>query len=215
MMRNICSLLTVIIIILTVNGRATGQNYVPGPAPTLGAAAILTQTVLGPTPLNRTIVGIGEQINCSIDPTSWQDTDYLVEYGNIFGQASDNIGEITWSVDQGNVMPVVGATTTVTAPFLSAPGQMTITATVLDAGVFAFDNVPRAAKKVLSVDVPGSVNVLSATDNPDWKTGNNNYGASTNFLCQVIPKANPTAGVNFSAVSITSKICCSGKLDMG
>src|SRR5260370_6598954 len=108
---------------------AQAQTYLPGPAPSVGD--IVHQTVETiPLPRTRTDIGIGEEVTCSIDPLTWQDTDYKVTAS---GQepVQDTMGTVTWTAaGQGTVAPLTGNSTKLTANM--DPGAVIVNASVAD-----------------------------------------------------------------------------------
>jgi hypothetical protein len=167
------------------------QSYSPYTPPTIGD--IQTMCVeLTPLPRDRTDVGIGEQVYCWIDTSTWNDTDIGADpYGNQW-YMSDTLGSITWSVSgPASISPTMtydSTPVTLTIDLADADGSVLVMASVKDSGTLGVDAaVPKA--KGLNAKIPTGCVILTATDqpNPAWKPGNANLGASTTFLFQVQP----------------------------
>jgi hypothetical protein len=167
--------------------RAAAQSYLPGPPPTVGD--IQHQTVSPYNP-SRTTIGIGERVNCWIDPSTWSDTDIYVDpYGNQ-SNVFDEMGTITWmAIGAGHVYPTVGTNTTLTANLTDADDTVTVQATVLDSRQKGLD---AALVKILAfaVQVPNGINALTVTDDKTFGTApppNLVIGFGHAFTCQVLP----------------------------
>jgi hypothetical protein len=114
-------------------------------------------------PAPQTTIGIGEAVNCSIDPNTWQDTDYLVtESGN--DPVPDSMGTITWTVSgSGTIYPTTGDSTTLTADLADADNTITIQASIPDSGTEGID--PVIVKAVaFAVKVPNGANATKKQD---------------------------------------------------
>jgi hypothetical protein len=129
--------LVVLVVAACLSQQATAQSYLPGPPPTVGD--IQHQTV---SPFNpgRTDIGIGEKVNCWIDPSTWSDPDiYIDPYGNQ-STVYDTMGTVTWSTTgAGSVYPTTGEGTTLTADLTDADDTVTVQATVHDSGTKGLD----------------------------------------------------------------------------
>lgn len=166
---------------------------------------IQTQCVFQyPAPQTRTDVGIGEQVTCSIDPSTWQGyAIYTDAYCNQ-SQVSDSLGEITWSVSgPGSVYPTTGYSTTLTVDLADEDGVIAVSATATD---WLAVNPPVQRQQALNEKVPKGSVPLSATDAPNatWVQGMANLGAGSNILFQIQPNTvnfgNGTFQVPFSGV---------------
>jgi hypothetical protein len=175
-----------------------GQTYLPGPPPTVGP--IQHQTVEDlPAPTSRTNIGIGEQVNCWIDPSTWQDTDYLVTpYGLV--PVQDSMGTVTWSASGlGSVYPLVGNSTTLTADLATASGSVTVSAVVPDSGLLGID-APINLALAFAVFIPNGIQALSVRDDRAFGTApppENVIGFRSYFTCQVLPTIVNFRRVNF------------------
>lgn len=172
------------------------QTYDPGPLPTIGDIQTLCVEQY-PAPQTRTDVGIGEQVNCWIDTTTWRDTD-IENLGESQYNVSDTLGAIAWSVSgPGSIYPAVtndSSPVTLTIDLVDADDVVTVIAMVRDSGTLGVDP-PVQKQKVLNVKIPTGSMVLTATDQPPaaWKPGNANLGAADAFLAQIQPNT-----VNFN-----------------
>jgi hypothetical protein len=168
------------------------QTYSPGPQPTIGD--IQTQCVEQyPAPQTRTDVGIGEQVSCWIDTTTWGDTDiYTDPYGNQ-SNVSDTLGAITWSFTGAgaSISPTVtydSTPVTLTVDLVDTDDVVTVIATVTDSGKLGVDP-PVQKQKVLNVKVPKGVNPIAYKDDPPGQPGTDLIGCDTLFTLQVIPQS--------------------------
>jgi hypothetical protein len=143
------------------------QRYSPGSPPTIGD--IQSECVeLAPTPRTRTDVGIGEEVSCWIDTSTWQDTDICTDSDGRQSEVSDSLGEVIWSVEGlGTVYPIVtdGSAVTLTADFADHDGAATIIATVMDSGTMGEDP-PIQKRKVFKVKTPGGIQIIQTTGQP-------------------------------------------------
>lgn len=140
-----------------------------------------------PAPQTRTDVGIGEQVACSIDPSTWQAyAIYTDSYCNS-SQVSDPLGSITWTVSgQGSVYPTTGDSTTLTIDLADEDNVVTVIATATD---WLAVNAAVQKQQAMNAKVPTGALCLQTTDNPPaaWQQGNANFGAQTAFLFQIQP----------------------------
>ncbi len=175
-----------------LSSQVQAQSYDPGPLPTIGDIQTMCVEQY-PAPQDRTDVGIGEDITCSIDTSTWQDTDiYTDPYGNQWN-VSDTLGEITWDVSgPGTIYPTVGDSTTLTIDLMDADAPVTVIAMAYDSGTLGADP-PVQKQKVLNAKVPTGVDPVGFTDLPPFQAGTDLIGCRTNFILQVTPK-----NVNFN-----------------
>jgi hypothetical protein len=180
-------------------GAQAPPGYSPGPPPTIGDIQTMCVEQY-PAPQTRTVVGIGELVNCWIDTSTWSDPDiYTDPYGNQ-SYVYDTPGSITWSVSgPATISPTVtydSTPVTLTINLADADGVVIVNATVTDSGIFAAD--PAVQKqKAMNVKVPTGAVPITVKDNPPaaWQAGMNKVGAATEFGIQVQPN-----NVNFSKV---------------
>ena len=141
--------------------------YIAGPGPTIGQIQHVADTVEGELSANRTDIGMGESITCSIDTGSWSDIDYRMEQG-VQTTVSDTIGLIEWSVSggPGELSDTVGTSVTVTANPSTADYVLQITAIIHDAGQFAADG-PVTKTLAVNVIAPRTLTVVDMLDQPN------------------------------------------------
>jgi hypothetical protein len=175
--------------------QAQAQTYAPYTPPTIGDIQTLCVEQY-PAPQTRTDVGIGEQVSCWIDTSTWQDTD--IEYlGENQYYVSDTLGSITWTVSgPGSVYPTTGSSTTLMIDLVDADDAVTVTATVTDSGTMGVDP-PVNKQKGMNVKVPTGVNPIAFADQPPFQAGVDLIGCRTKFMVQVIPQT-----VNFNNVNV-------------
>jgi hypothetical protein len=171
------------------------QPYLKGPASTINQ--FTTRTALGPNPRTRTTIGIGEQVACTLDPTTWADTDINIANPEAPVNVADTMGIPTWAANgNGVVFPLMGNTTTLTGFF--SPGNVTVTASIPDSGTRGIDPVINQSVAFVVV-APSNAQAYSQADNTAGWTAwppNNRVGQNTIFGTQVTPLT-----VNFSRVS--------------
>jgi len=129
--------LVVMVVAVCLSQQATTQSYLPGPPPTVGDIQHRTVSPFNPS---RTDIGIGESVNCWIDPNTWYDADIQIDaYGNKT-IVYDTMGTVTWSASgAGRVYPIVGDSTTLTADLTDADDTLTVQAAVTDSGTMGRD----------------------------------------------------------------------------
>jgi len=145
------------------------------PLPTIGD--IQSQCVeLAPSPRDRTDVGLGEEVLCWIDPTTWQDRDICTDPDGHRSEVFDTLGAVVWSVEgAGTVYPIVtdGSPVTLTADLADHDATATVIALVLDSGTLGEDP-PIQKRKVFNVITPGGIKVLETAGQPPVeKSGDN------------------------------------------
>jgi len=188
-----------------LRGPAAAQTYLPGPPPTVGD--IQHQTVSPYNP-SRTVIGIGEKVNCWIDPSTWQDTDIYVDGEGNQTPVSDSIGTITWMASgAGTVYPVVGNGTTLTANLTDADDTVAVQATIPDSGTKGIDP-PIVKTLALAIKTPTALNVVSEENDPSFATPPppiNVIGFFDVFHIQILP---PTVdfGGNGGAVTFRENL---------
>lgn len=110
--------------------QAKAPSYVPGPL--LPDADIQHQTV-SPFNSSRTEIGIGESVNCWIDPSTWQNPDIYIDGEGNRTNVSGTVRTPIWSANgAGSVYPIVGVRTTLTADLTDADATVTVQATLFN-----------------------------------------------------------------------------------
>jgi hypothetical protein len=185
-------------------GAQAPPGYSPGPPPTIGDIQTMCVEQY-PAPQTRTDVGIGEQVNCWIDTSTWSDTDiYTDPYGNQ-SYVSDTLGSITWTVTApATIYPSMtydSTPVTLTVDLADADGVLTITAMIADSGLLGVD--PQVQKqKAMNKKVPKGANPIAFNDQPPYQNpGTDLIGCKTIFLVQIVPQ-----NVNFSGVSVRENL---------
>lgn len=177
------------------------QNCTPGYAP--GASTIgdiQTECVAKyPAPRDRTDVGIGEKVTCSINPNTWNGTAIYTDFYCYQSSVSDPLGSITWSVSgPGSVYPTIGDSTTLTIGLTNKDSVVTVFASAADSLAV---NAPVQKQKALNAKVPTGVDPIGYADRPPYQLGVDLIGCRTDFLVQVLPKS-----VNFDNTSLRENI---------
>jgi hypothetical protein len=160
---------------LFIASTANGQTYAPGQKPSVNEIVHVAVEEL-PAPQTRTTIGIGEDVSCSIDESSWSDPDDQIN-GSKKTTVYDKMGQVKWSASgAGTVYPIYSTSTTLTADLVSADDTVTVEASIVDAGLFALDYPPGggALVKVLvmQVKVPTSMNAAFGKDGEAGTKGN-------------------------------------------
>jgi hypothetical protein len=142
-------------------------------------------TELIPTPLSRTEIGIGEAVDCWIDPGTWT------------GPSGDSIGAVSWALyGQGTLSTTAGGSTTYTADITSTPYSATVIATINDSKGWT----PAIQKQVVfAVQTPNGYKFQWNSDKVPGVPGppNNQIGVHSAFDCYVQPQNVNFANVNF------------------
>lgn len=190
---------TVVLLVAPLAILGQGPSYLPGPAPTIDP--IQHQCVETLLPQDRTTIGIGEQVNCWIDRSTWRDTDYQVDSYGTQTPIKDSMGTVTWWADgQGSVYPPTGDSTLLTADLAAADGSVTVNAIVPDSGLLGVDT-PLTLLVKFFILIPNGGQLNKVTDAPlaAWVNGppNNNIGANSKFDGQVTPAIVSFAWVPF------------------
>jgi hypothetical protein len=123
-----------------------------------------------PADRTRTTVGLGEQVTCSIDSSSWADTDCnTTPDPNVV--EDDTIGDRVWSASgKCDVSPTTaGAHDSATMTAHHTPGAATVQVIVHDSEAKYDDTVTKT--KGFSVIAPNAVNVAFHQDVSPWGTG--------------------------------------------
>lgn len=170
---------------------AVGIAYAPGALAaytqhTVATIGPMTSQTVSTVPANRarTTVGIGEQVTCAIDPSSWSDTDCdtTPDPNQV---VVDTMGTVTWSAGgAGSVSPSTGNSTTLTAS--KTPGSVTVQATVHDSGTKYVDTAV-VKTKGFTVIAPNGMNVSLNSNLTLGSPGFNQIGAKALFDCTVLP----------------------------
>jgi hypothetical protein len=167
-------------IVISISNSAYAQ-YTVGQAPSIDE--ITSETVFTvPANRARTDIGIGEQVVCRLDPTTWSDPDD----GPSGDHPNDPIGTITWTVTgKGTiVMPATGNSVTMTAK--KDGGSAVVKATIEDAAQFA-DDQPIERTKEFTVKVPTGIEVLTKNAVGFGALGSASSGHKADFKCQITP----------------------------
>ena len=160
---------------------ARGDTYTQATQATVGN--ITSQTV-ATTPANRarTTIGIGEEVDCSIDQATWADTDCNVTQGQV---ENDTIGTCTWSVSgAGTLSTTTGFSTRLTAH--QSPGTAVVEAVVKDSQTKYNESVTKT--KSFSIIAPnGETATVKQNTGLGLALGNNQIGSETIFAVTVQP----------------------------
>lgn len=165
-----------------------------------------------PTPRDRTEIGGGEQVICSID--QWDDKDKFIPTSGSPYVEQDAMGEVTWSVmpSGASVMPTTGPTTTLTADFPDFDTPFQLVAQVKDSGAKGQDPLTQKEKGMVT-KVPNGLTGLSASDkaDPAWEAGTMRMGSRGVFMYQVQPSNLPNfANYNFYKYRAQAEITWKG-----
>ncbi len=179
-------------------------TYLPYTPPSLGPITTATAYSDSNWPANRTVLAFGEDVNCSIDPATWSDTDLeITPYGEF--TVGDYMGSVTWVASGcGTIMPTTGNSTTLTAGVPSGPADETVTVQALaqDSGTEGKDPLVQAGgpggAKVFTVKGVTKVICTNGVDNipGTWTAAppSNSYGNGTEFTFQLLPNMPPAKG---------------------
>jgi hypothetical protein len=171
-------------------------TYMPGPPPTY---TIGHQTVaLMPSSRERTIIGIGEQVECWI--SKWSDTDIMFD-NDTQTNVQDAMGEVDWYVEgRGTVNPAVGSITTYTVPLSRTDDSASVCAVAHDSGTKWLDS-GLVRQVSFNIRIPTGTSPYFNSDSPFGPVGPNFIGAMSDFKVQILPNS-----VNFDAVSFQENI---------
>ncbi|HEY1784548.1 MAG TPA: hypothetical protein VGG30_03335 [Pirellulales bacterium] len=150
---NLC--LTTVVGLAVFAAQGAAEQYLPGPAPTVGALKHLTEAeaAIG-SPRDRLEFGIGERVTFWIDRATWNDVDLMRPTEDArWREVPDEMGIVIWSVDgSSDVFPTVADETTLTVSM--SGGQLRIAAAVTDSGQRGKDK-KTAAPIGLAGNLPG------------------------------------------------------------
>ena len=159
----------IMFVVVSLGAKEQVPRYSPGPSPTIGDIQSECVEVV-PAPRDRTDVGIGEEVACWIDPSTWHDTDICTDSNGEQTNVSDALGAVVWSANgRATVYPIVtdGSAVTLTMDLAKYDDTATVVATVRDSGTLG-DDPPIQKRKVFNVKTPGGFRTLG----PVEKTGN-------------------------------------------
>lgn len=175
---------------------AFGAWYDCGQATIDGIVSLTTATT--PANRDRTSIGIGETVSCSINADSWKDCDY--ESGEDI-VVWDTIGTVAWSVTgDASISTQSGDATTMTAWLTAGDSSATVTATVSDSGSRYVDTAVVKTKSY-TIRVPSGEAVAKTSDPGFPPPGTLRIGAKTIYSVTVQPTT-----VSFYAVSFREHI---------
>ena len=173
----------VILLVGTIGSMSTGAEYLPGPPPTfeIGHRVIDEDETPG-----RFELGGGEQAHLWID--KWRDIDLLKCEDGTYRKVHDSMGDVVWeSSGAGDVFPIVGAWTVLTAGFTEKDEAGFVHATVFDSGTKGVD--PPVVKS-LGPNLPeqqpakpqnGRAETKMKLSNALWATDRLRHGRETPF----------------------------------
>ena len=178
-----------------------GVTYLPGPEPVCYIFHMTWEAY--PVYPDRTKVGIGEKVSCSI--VGWQDMDIQVNDEGLQSPIQDGTqpGRVEWYVEgNGTVFPTTGRAVVYTAGDNSNDATESLFATVYDSGTKGLD-APVMKQVVFDVRVPNGVRALLSREIPIGTQGppDNQVGAKCEFTLIVLPD-----DVNFSRVTVRENI---------
>ncbi len=202
----ISRLVAVLMIIACAASLAGAQSYDPGPAPTIGDIQHQTVSTAPLLDRSRTEIGIGESVDCWIDPNTWFDIDF--EYDPETGQYDipvfDGIGSMTWYCsNDGTVYPTTGNTTRVYAKPVTYNTTIVLGCEITDSQT---KGGPERVVKVLQfiAKIPaGFFSVTRQQDNPYGVQNAANpvtIGASTDFIIEVAPTTVDFTGLQVNEI---------------
>lgn len=145
-------------------------RYLPGLPPIIGDIQSMCVEEY-PAPRDRTDLGIGEEVRCWIDPSTWNDVDICIDADGNQKEVGDALGAVIWSAQgPATVYPIVtdGSAVTMTSDLGGDDNAATLIATVFDSGTMG-ENEPIEVKKQFNIYIPRGVGVIHAQDNPPAK----------------------------------------------
>lgn len=144
----------------------------------------------------RTTIGIGEEVNCTINTATWSDHDCNV---TLHTSESDDIGACTWAKEgAGQISVTTGYETVLTAHM--SPGSVTVTATVKDSQAKFKEEVVK--QKTFTVIAPDGQNAEWLQDDTSGPTGSGHWvGAVSQFRATLTPTT-----VSFYNVTLSENI---------
>jgi hypothetical protein len=145
------------------SGVSHGQTFYPGPAPTVGDIQHEVVDKDASLPTDRLEVGSAEEVTLGLDGASWLDVDYVeTSYG--CDPKYDGMGDVIWTITgPGSLYPLTGGTTYLTVDILDSDQDISISATVYDAGWFAQDPDPLLVQIKLAGKAPTSVIAITGS----------------------------------------------------
>lgn len=163
-------LLCILLVAVNIGANSQVRHYSPGPPPAIGDIQSLCVAEY-PAPRNRTVLGIGEEAACWIDPKTWRDTDICTDAEGKQTEVADSLSEVVWSVNGvGTVYPIVtdGSSVTLTADSGGEDDTATVIATVRDSGTMGQD-LPIEKRKVFNVLIPKGFRIIPTNEQPPAK----------------------------------------------
>jgi hypothetical protein len=177
-------------LILAFAGTVLADDYTQHSAASIGDMTSATvKAAPSGAPATRTTIGIGEQVVCSIDPTTWSDCDFNTTTQTV---ETDELGNRIWVSCHGSTVSPNGVTqensTTMTADMAPNPGNL-VQVTVYDSmDRFLDEGVTRTI--AFEIIAPTSHTYAKQSDNPPWtawSSGTKYLGARTYYGVTVNP----------------------------
>jgi hypothetical protein len=201
---SILAYLVIIDAVFAAKGHA--DTWSPATPPHVSDIQSQTDATL-PANRNRTDIGIGEGLFCTIDPLSWSDVDACSD--GIFQDdlIPDKLGGYVWT----STGDYVGSSTDgpsfyVKAPIKGSDGTINVAVDVSDSGTHGSTEVV-SKSKTFNVKIPNSVTIVGVIDISTPKSGRT-QGASGSLIGQYARyyyQIQPST-VNFMNVSFREKV---------